>query len=120
MRICVLAAVFASTLVTAEGPTATGTWEIKSEVMGNAGEEVCTLTQDGARIAGSCTGQDNAKRDVTGEVSGEKVTFRHDGDYEGQTLTITYTGKFETGTVLSGEVSVAPFNVEGTFKATKK
>jgi hypothetical protein len=118
MRIVVMAVLVAGALAAAEN-SVTGTWDVQTEVMGNAGSAVCTLTQDGEKIGGKCavSGKDWT---VTGEIAGEKVTFKHDGEYEGQSLTITYAGKFESATVVSGDVNVQPFEVAGTFKATRK
>jgi hypothetical protein len=119
MKAFVLALAFASALATGGDPMVSGTWEIKSEVMGYPGAEVCTLTQDGKAIAGKCTSEDKS-HEVTGEIAGENVTFKHAGDYQGQPLTITYTARFESDAVLSGAVNVLPYDVNGTFKATKK
>jgi hypothetical protein len=119
MKIVALAMAFASALATGGDVMVTGTWEIKSEVMGYPGAEVCALAQDGNTITGNCTSDDKSQT-VTGEIAGEQITFKHAGDYQGQALTITYTAKFESDTVLSGAVNVLPYDVNGTFRATKK
>jgi hypothetical protein len=110
-------AVFA--VVLAGDISVTGRWDVQTEVMGNAGSAVCALKQEGSKIAGTCN-MGGADQAVTGEIADQKVTFRHAAEYNGQTLTIIYNGKFESATVLSGEVNVQPFEVGGTFKATKR
>ena len=96
-----------------------GTWDVQIEVMGNQGAAVCTLKQDGNKVTGKCN-QSGTDQTVTGEVADQKITFQHGADYNGQALTIVYSGKFESATVLSGDVNVQPFDAGGTFKATKK
>ena len=115
----VLMALTMAAALAAGDTSITGTWNLDSEVMGNAGSAVCTLAQEGKKITGTCV-TNGAEQKVTGEIDGDKVTFSHGGDYNGEALTITYTGKFESDTVLSGAVNVLPYNVDGTFKATKK
>ena len=97
----------------------TGTWDVQTEVMGNEGSAVCTLKQDGGKITGKCV-FNGAEQDVTGDATEQKFTFQHGGEYNGEALTITYSGSFESATILSGELNVKPYDVSGTFKAKKK
>ena len=119
MRVVMIALALVAALAARETSVA-GTWNVESEVAGNAGSSVCTLAQQDNKITGKCTSENGGEQKVTGEIEGGKVTFRHAGEYNGEALTITYTGKFESATVLSGAVNVLPYNVDGTFKATKK
>jgi hypothetical protein len=97
----------------------TGTWQVETEVMGNPGSEVCTLKQDGNKVTGKCT-LDDTDHEVTGEVKDQKVTWKHDAEYNGQTLTITYSGTFQSASSIAGDVDVEPFGASGTFTAKKK
>jgi hypothetical protein len=54
---------------------------------------------------------------VTGEVKEGKVTFSHGGEYEGQALTITYSGTLASPAALKGTIDVQPFAASGTFSA---
>jgi hypothetical protein len=119
MNVVLMAVTLAAALATGD-TSVTGTWNLQSEVAGNTGSAVCTLAQDGNKITGKCTMGDNTEQKVTGEVDGDKVTFSHGAEYNGEALTVTYSGKLESATVLSGNVNVQPYNVDGTFKATKK
>jgi hypothetical protein len=87
--------------------------------MGYQGSADCTLKQEDNKITGTCT-SGGTVQGVTGEITDEKVTFRHASEYEGQALTLTYTGKFESPTALAGELYVQPFDVGGTFRGTRK
>ena len=120
-----LAVLLASALHAAPGaaPTAdslTGTWQITGDVMGNPLNERCTLAQASTKVTGTCKNTDAADAkafDVTGEVKDGKVSFSHGGDYQGQALTITYTGALATAKSLKGTVEVMPFGVSGQFTA---
>ena len=101
-------------------PTAdslSGSWKVTGDVQGNPIDEVCTITQTGATLAGSCIGNAGEKLDLTGEVKEGRVTFTHGGTYDGQALTITFTSPASTAKELKGSVFVLPFNVSGTFSA---
>ena len=88
---------------------------------GDGGESAPSAlsSMDGNKVAGKCT-VEGVAQDVTGEIADQKVTFQHGGEYNGEALTITYSGTFESATSLTGEVNVKPYDVGGTFKAKKK
>lgn len=118
MKIVVMTAAAVVALVAAAN-SVTGKWDVQTEVMGNPGAAVCALKQEDDKISGTCT-MGGADQPVTGQVADGKITFKHAAEYEGNALTITYTGKIESETALSGDVMVNPFGVSGTFKATRK
>jgi hypothetical protein len=97
----------------------TGTWQVETDIMGNQGSMVCTLKQDGDKISGNCALGDT-DQEVTGEVKNQTVTWKHGGDYNGQALTITYSGTFQSASSIAGDVNVQPFEASGTFTAKKK
>lgn len=94
-----------------------GTWQITGDVMGNAVDETCTLTQAGAALRGSCVGATGEKVELTGEVKDGKVVFRHGSDYQGQALTVVYTATSVSARQLKGTIDVQPMGVSGTFTA---
>jgi hypothetical protein len=98
--------------------TLAGAWQIKGDVAGNPLNEVCTIKQTGTALSGTCTRETDAPQPLTGEVKDGKVTFKHGGDYQGQELTITYTGTLASPKELKGTVDVQPFGVSGDFTAT--
>ena len=101
--------------------TVSGLWRVTGDVMGNPINEVCTLKQDGVKLTGICKNTDAADAkpfDVTGEVNAGKITFSHGGEYQGQALTMTYSGTLAATKELKGSVDVQPFGVTGTFSAT--
>ncbi|MFL5563156.1 MAG: hypothetical protein ACJ79K_16950 [Gemmatimonadaceae bacterium] len=95
-----------------------GRWQIKGDVMGNPVNETCTFTQADSVLTGSCAGEDGEAALLAGEVKGGKVTFWHGGDWEGQALTIVYSGTMSSKAELKGTIEVRPMNAAGTFTMT--
>lgn len=93
-----------------------GNWQITGDVVGNPLNVRCALTQTGTKVGGVCN-MDSGKYEVTGEVKGDTITFKHGGDYQGSALTITYTGVLGKPRSMKGSVDVQPFGVSGTFTA---
>jgi len=94
-----------------------GNWQITGDVAGNEVNSLCAIVQTGAVISGTCTGATGQPMPITGTAVGDSITFQHGGDYQGQELTIIYTGKLESAADLKGTIYVKPFDVSGTFTA---
>lgn len=94
-----------------------GTWQIRGDVAGNPLSQLCTFTQTGAAVAGTCTSDAGEKQEVVGELRDGRLSFWHGGDYNGEALTIIYTIVSQAPTELKGTIDVRPFNVTGTFTA---
>jgi hypothetical protein len=56
---------------------------------------------------------------ITGKVEGNTVSWQFDTQYEGQTLTVYYSGTSQSAEKITGTVNVQPMNVSGEFTATK-
>ncbi len=95
-----------------------GTWTVKADVSGNQSESNCTFTQKDADLTGSCT-SDRGTVMITGKVDGKTVNWQFDTPYEGQTLTVYYSGTTQSAEKISGTINVQPMNVSGDFTATK-
>lgn len=96
-----------------------GTWQIRGDADGNAIEEICTIKRAGNTLTGSCNFRETAFP-LTGEVKDATITFSHPaGEYEGNALTIAFTGTLSTANELKGTLTVAPFGVGGAFTATR-
>lgn len=93
-----------------------GTWRITGDVAGNPLDQICTIQQNGAVLSGSC-GAEGEAVELTGEVTDGKITFSHGGEYDGQPLTIVYSGALESPQEIRGTVWVQPFDVSGVFTA---
>ena len=113
-----LALALLASLHAAPADSITGKWQLTGDVVGNPLNTTCDIKQTGTTLSGSCTNDTGAALPITGTVKGDSVTFQHGGDYQGQELTIVYSGKLETATKLTGTINVKPFDAAGTFTAT--
>lgn len=100
-------------------PTVPGSWTITGDVQGYPITETCIFTQTADKITGSCTNSDGKTYDTAVTIDGTKVVFIHGGEYEGQALTLTYTGTYNDKGDLSGAIDVKPLGYDGTFTAKK-
>lgn len=107
-------------LVTPAAPASVaGTWNLATNVQGNTGTPTCTFKQEAEKVTGSCSTPSGGQSDVTGEVADTKVTFRYNIEWEGNPLTLVFTGTLDTETTMKGAIDVQPMNVPGDFTATK-
>jgi len=95
-----------------------GVWTISGDIQGYDLAESCTFTQTADKIAGPCK-IEGVMRDTTGTIDGKKITFSQPGEYNGQALTLTFTGFLDDKNVFRGSVDVQPLNVTGTFSLQK-
>jgi hypothetical protein len=102
---------------TTPGDSLAGTWKFSNEVQGVSWSEVCTLKQTGAAMGGSCVGDAGTPFAITGEVKGDSVTFQHGGEYQGQAITIIFSGQIEKSSLTKGTIFVKPLDASGTFAA---
>ncbi len=101
-----------------------GTWKVEGSVSGYAVDRLCTFQQDGNKLTGSCRNGDSTAPEekpapFTGEVKDKTVTWKYDVDWNGSTLTATYTGDWDGDSAITGAIDVQPVNASGTFTAKK-
>lgn len=101
-----------------QAPAITGAWDLAANIAGMPIAMKCALTQKDAVISGTCT-SDQGTQTITGKVQGKDLVWQFDAAYEGQTLTVVYSGAFETADKIVGSVDVQPMNVGGDFTATR-
>jgi len=95
-----------------------GTLKFTNEVQGVSWSEVCTFKQTGTAMGGSCVGDAGTPMTITGEVKGDSVTFQHPSEYQGQAITIIFSGVIEkAGGLKKGAIFVKPLDAAGTFTA---
>ena len=94
-----------------------GPWRITGDVAGNPLDVTCTFRQTGTALSGRCVSPQSGTNDLTGQLKDGKLTFQHGGDYNGQALTILYSGTFESAGRVKGTLLVQPFDASGTFSA---
>ena len=98
------------------GPLA-GNWKLYSNIQGHESDLACTFTQTNDQIAGTCNSERGVLA-VTGKVSEKQVTLQYKTEYQGDELTVVYTGKVESPEKFAGTVNVQPLGVDGEFTAT--
>lgn len=123
-RTAILTALFLSASLTATAQAAapvSGNWALAYDVAGLSIKMTCAVTQTGAKLTGTCTGDDKVAHDLTGAVNGQAVTFTFNKTYSGTAITDTFVSPdgMQAG-VMKGTMSVAPLSVDGTFTATKQ
>jgi len=97
-------------------PGMSGQWKIHNNIAGNESDQVCTFTQKGKELTGSCkSGQSDGQ--VTGTIDDKKLTWQYVTDYNGSPLTLIYTATVDDAGGISGTVEVEPFGVTGEFTA---
>jgi len=116
-RLSILVLLAALTVAAAD-KTLAGSWKLTLNVAGESHELSCTFQQDGEKLTGTCKGE-SGEGALTGTIQGEKITWAHQVPYNGDTLTLTYTGAFSSETEIKGDLAVAPYDVTGDFSGTK-
>jgi len=101
-----------------ENNSLAGKWTLHYNISGNEGDLACTFDQSDKDFTGACKG-DQGEVSVTGKVDEAKVTFQYKTEYNGDVLTIVYTGKLESPAKVSGTVDVQPMGVDGDFTLTQ-
>jgi hypothetical protein len=109
---------FSATALFAQ-PVIPGAWTIDGDIQGYTLHETCTFTQANDKISGPCTNADGKTYDTVVTLVDQKVVFVHAGEYEGQALTLTFTGTLNDKGELAGDIYVDPLAVDGTFTAKK-
>ena len=105
-----------SALQLAPADSISGTWQVKGDVVGNAIDHPCTFRQAGAVLTGSCG--EGAALPIKGEVKDGRITFQYASVYDGQAITVVFSGTLASATSLKGAINVQPFDVGGEFTAT--
>ena len=120
MKLLVASLTLLSTLSfaqTAAAPDASGKWKVHLSVGGSDSEMECNFVQAGADLSGTCKGEAGEAK-VTGKLDGQQIKWSQPGDYNGTALLLSFDGKLD-GEKISGNTTVDPFGVSGTFDATK-
>ena len=97
-----------------------GKWNFHYNIQGYEEELECTLTQDGQNVSGPCKSSEapDTPLAMTGKVEAKQVTLQYKTTYNGDDLTVVYTGKLETAEKVTGTVDVEPMGASGDFTAT--
>ena len=96
-----------------------GAWDVATNMMGNAMKLVCTFTQDGAKLGGTCNGPGPfANLPANGKIEGDDVSFGFSIS-QPVSLTLLHRGKLDgAGTKVEGELDL--MGNATPFVATRK
>jgi hypothetical protein len=106
-------------VVLAADPSLAGNWKITINVNGESHESTCTFKQDSGKLTGSCKGE-FGETALTGQIDGDKISWKHEVPYNGETLVLTYSGTLSSATEIKGGVNVQPYDIAGDFAGTKE
>jgi hypothetical protein len=95
----------------------TGQWKVHNSIAGNESDQDCTFAVAEKKLTGSCKSEDRTV-DVTGNIDGNKVSWKYDVDFNGSTLTLVYTAVLGESEKMAGEVEVQPMGIKGDFSAS--
>ncbi len=84
-----------------------GAWEVSTNMMGNAIKLVCTFTQDGSKLGGTCNGPGPfANLPASGKIDGDDVSFGF-AISQPVSLTLLHRGKLDgAGAKVEGELDL--------------
>ena len=97
-----------------------GSWHVTGSVSDNPVDTTCTLTQKDNALTGTCVRKDGKSVDATGSVKDDAIAWHYNSEYNGDTITINYSGKIGKDGTISGTIVVDPYNATDDFTATKK
>lgn len=95
-----------------------GAWEFNVETAAGSGSPSFVFTQDGEKLTGTYSGL-FGKADLTGTVKGDRIDFKFNFSYSGQSGVAHYTGTIESATGMKGKVEIGEIG-DGTWTGTKQ
>jgi hypothetical protein len=95
-----------------------GKWALTVETSGGTGTPSVEFQQDGETLTGNYSSQVFGEQKVTGTVKGNAITFGFKASFQGNDVTVTYTGTADAST-MKGKVTISGLG-EGTFTGKKQ
>jgi len=120
-RALLLAMIFIASLSAANAADASGSWHVTGSIGDNPIDTTCKLTEKDGALTGSCTRKADGKAvDAVGTAKDQKIEWHYNSEYNGDPITVTYSGTLGKDGTISGTIVVDPYNATGEFTATKK
>jgi hypothetical protein len=86
-----------------------GNWDFEVNIDGNTGEPKFEFVQAGGNLLGKYDGL-LGQRPLKGQVSGQKVNFEINAEWEGNPISVRYEGKVREDGSMSGKFFAGPNN----------
>jgi hypothetical protein len=118
-RSFLFAAVLVASFQAANAADVSGSWRVTGSVADNPVETTCALTQKDNALSGTCVTKEGKTVDATGSVKDDSIAWHYNSEYNGDPITIKYSGKLGKDGKITGTIVVDPYNAEGDFTATK-
>jgi cytochrome c oxidase cbb3-type subunit 3 len=103
----------------ADPPSLNGNWQVHVTIGDYDNQIVCSFTQSGQALTGTCDTEAGPSQ-ITGTVSGAKITWSYRTDYNGSAVTPSYEGTWDMASKITGTVTVPELNASGDFTATQQ
>ena len=94
-----------------------GNWALTVETSAGTGNPSVEFKQDGETLTGNYSSQVFGEQKVTGTIKGNAITFGFKASFQGNDVTVTYTGTVD-GSAMKGKVALSGLG-EGTFTGKK-
>ncbi|MDX2152371.1 MAG: hypothetical protein SFV54_16655 [Bryobacteraceae bacterium] len=101
-----------------DAPSIDGRWRVHSSISGNESDIDCSFSLKDDAFSGPCTSP-RGELQITGKLSGKKLTFQFKTMHDGGELTLVYSGEWSSHEKFAGSVEVQPLGVSGAFTAAR-
>ena len=95
-----------------------GKWALTVETQAGTGTPSVVFRQDGETFTGDCSSQVLGDQKMTGTIKGNAITFGFKTSFQGNDVTVTYTGTMD-GSTMKSKVTVSGLG-EGTHTGKKQ
>lgn len=119
LRYLFLFSVALTTSLLAE-PNISGVWTVTSDIYNNKSVSKVRLKTEGEKVSGTLLVSGGQEVPVSGECHGTEITWGYRKDWEGNPLSLHYSGKISDDGKIIGSVEVKPMGVTGEFEAVKE
>src|SRR5271169_1965099 len=92
-RSILFATMLVASFQAANAADVSGSWHVTGSVSDNPIDTTCTLTQKDNALTGTCVRKDGKSVDATGSVKDDAIAWHYTSEYNGDPITINYSGK---------------------------
>lgn len=119
MRILSVFLLVTSAAFAVDAPSLSGKWQIHASISGNDSDYYCSFTQKAADLTGNCDSSRGAVQ-ISGKVAEKSASWAYKTEYNGAPLTVSFAGKLESDSKITGTITAEEYGVSGEFTAVKK